>query len=133
MNAGRILRAAGYDSGALRARLAPVDPDDVNVWPASPLFRRFWRTGIEGITYWRFVFVSADVMREDPDRLARLVIHELVHVRQFVTRGYLGFVWSYAREYVSGRLSGLSPHEAYRAISHEREARETTALTERFI
>lgn len=131
MNAGRILRAAGYDSDALKVRLAPVDPDTVNVWPASPLFRRFWRKGIEGVTYWKFVFVDAEVMRGDPQRLARLVIHELVHVRQYMSRGYLSFVVSYAMEYLRGRLSGMSPHEAYRAISHEREAREMTAQTER--
>ena len=131
MNAGRILRAAGYDSDALKVRLAPVDPDTVNVWPASSLFRRFWRKGIEGVTYWKFVFVDAEVMRGDPQRLARLVIHELVHVRQYMSRGYLSFVVSYAMEYLRGRLSGMSPHEAYRAISHEREAREMTAQTER--
>ncbi len=70
-------------------------------------------------------------MRGDPQRLARLVIHELVHVRQYMSRGYLSFVVSYAMEYLRGRLSGMSPHEAYRAISHEREAREMTAQTER--
>lgn len=133
MNAGRILRAAGYDSDALKIRLAPVDPDTVNVWPASSLFSRFWRKGVEGVTYWKFVFVDAEVMRGDPQRLARLVIHELVHVRQYMSRGYLSFVVSYAMEYLRGRLSGMSPHEAYRAISHEREAREMTAQTERLM
>lgn len=133
MNAGRILREAGYDTDALRRRLAPVNPDEVNVWPASPLFRRFWRKGIQGVTYWKFVFVDAEVMRGDPQRLARLVIHELVHVRQYLSKGYLPFVFSYGKEYVKGRLSGLSPHEAYRAISHEREAREMTAETDRIM
>ncbi len=133
MNAGRLLRAAGYDTDALRTRLAPVDPDEINVWPASPLFRRFWRKGIEGVTYWKFIFVDVDVMSGDPQRLARLVIHELVHVRQYVSKGYLSFVLSYAREYLKGRLSGLSPYEAYRDISHEREAREMTAETERLM
>jgi hypothetical protein len=127
VNAGRLLRDAGYDTDALRSRIAPVNPDTINIWPASPLFRLFWRKGIEGVTYWRYVVVDADVLRGDRERLSRLVIHELVHVRQFSTVGYLPFVFSYVREYLSGRLRGLSGYDAYRAISFEREARELTA------
>jgi hypothetical protein len=131
VNAGRLLREAGYDTDALRVRIAPVNPARINVWPASPLFRLFWRKGIEGVTYWKYVIVDADVMRGDRNRLARLVIHELVHVRQFTTVGYLPFVFTYVKEYLSGRLRGLSGYEAYRAISFEREARELTARTVR--
>lgn len=129
MNAGRILRQAGFDTEALRVRIAPVDPDDINVWPASRVFRRFWRSGIRGVTHWRFVFVDPDLMRGDPERLARLVIHELVHVRQYVAAGYLRFVTSYLREYWLGRIGGKSPRQAYLDISMEREARELTSLT----
>jgi hypothetical protein len=127
VNAGRLLRDAGYDTAALRSRIAPVNPDTINIWPASPLFRLFWRKGIEGVTYWRYVIVDADVLRGDRNRLARLVIHELVHVHQFSTVGYLPFVFSYVRQYLFGRLRGLSGYDAYRAISFEREARELTA------
>jgi hypothetical protein len=126
VNAGRLLRDAGYDTDALRSWIAPVNPDTINIWPASPLFRIFWRKGIEGVTYWRYVIVDADVLRGDRDRLSRLVIHELVHVRQFSTIGYLPFVFSYVGEYLSGRLRGLSGYDAYRGISFEREARELT-------
>jgi hypothetical protein len=129
VNAGRLLRETGYDTDALRVRIAPVDPDVINVWPASPLFRRFWRDGIRGVTYGKLVFVAPELMRGDPDRLARLVVHELIHVRQFVAAGYLGFVSSYLKEYWQGRLGGKSPHDAYRDISLEREAREMTERT----
>lgn len=129
MNAGRILRKAGYDKEALRVRIAPVDPDHINVWPASRLFRSFWRSGISGVTHWRLVFVDPDVMRGDPERLARLIIHELVHVRQYLAAGYLRFVTSYLREYWLGRIGGKSPRQAYLDISLEREARELTSLT----
>jgi hypothetical protein len=133
VNAGRLLRETGYDTDALRLRIAPVNPDTINVWPASPVFRLFWRRGIEGVTYWKYVFVDAEVLRGDRERLARLVIHELVHVRQYLAMGYVPFVVSYVKEYLSGRLGGLSGYEAYRAISFEREARELTALTVRLI
>jgi hypothetical protein len=129
VNAGRILRKVGYDTDALRVRIAPVDPDRINIWPASRVFRRFWRPGISGVTHGKFVFVDPEVMRGDPKRLGRLVVHELIHVRQYKAAGYLRFVTSYLKEYWIGRLGGKSPHDAYLDISLEREARELTAQT----
>lgn len=129
MNAGRLLRSTGYDSEALRTRIAPVDPDRINIWPASRVFRRMWRHGVRGVTSGSFVFVDVEMIRGDPDQLARLVIHELVHVRQFRAAGFRRFVYTYLKEYWTGRLAGKSPHQAYRDIPHEREARELTART----
>jgi hypothetical protein len=131
VNAGRILREAGYDTDALRVRIAPVDPGGINVWPASRHLRRLWRHGIRGVTHGRFVLVDPEVMRGDRDRLARLVVHELIHVRQYQAAGYLRFVLSYLKEYWLGRLGGKSAQQAYRDISHEREARELTERTVR--
>lgn len=79
------------------------------------------------MTVGNLVFVDSDTMRGDRDRLARLVIHELVHVRQYRAAGYLRFVLSYSKEYWIGRLGGKSHQDAYRDISHEREARAMTA------
>ncbi len=133
MNAGRILRGAGYDTDALRVRIAPVDPDGINVWPASRLFRALWRRGIRGVTQGRFVFVDPELLRGDRERLARLVIHELIHVRQYRAAGYVRFVISYLGEYWTGRLGGKTRREAYKDISFEREARELTERTIRSI
>lgn len=127
MNAGRILLRAGYDLEVLRSHLAPVDPERVNVLPASILMRSLWRKGIQGQTHGRLVFVDPGVLHGEPDRLARLVIHELVHVRQYKAAGYLRFTLSYIREYVKGRLSGKTARQAYLDISAEREARAVTA------
>jgi hypothetical protein len=129
MNAGRILREAGYDTDALRLRIAPVNPDRINVWPASKLLMSLWRPGIEGQTHGKMIFVDPEVMNGDRRRLARLVIHELIHVRQYATTGYLRFTASYLTEYLMGRLDGKSPRQSYLSISHEREARELTART----
>lgn len=127
MNAGRLLRETGYDGDVLNERIAPIDPHRVNVWPASALVRRFWRTGIKGVTQWRWVLVDPETMRGDPDRLARLVIHELVHLRQFRERGLLMFMIRYMYQYWAGRLRGASSRQAYLDIDVENEARETTA------
>ncbi len=129
MNAGRLLRETGYDSETLRAWIAPVDPDDINVWPASPLFRRLWHPGVSGVTHWKMVFVDPELLRGDRRRLARLVIHELVHVRQFVRAGYARFLIGYLREYLTGRFSGKDRRQAYLDVAAEVEARDIAART----
>jgi hypothetical protein len=127
VNAGRILREAGYDTDALRIRISPVDPDNVNIWPASRLLRRFWRPGITGITLWKWVLVDPKMIRGDREGLARLVIHELIHLRQLGDDGYIVFTARYVWEYLEGRLRGKDARQAYLDISAEIEARELTA------
>jgi hypothetical protein len=127
LNAGRLLRETGLDSEDLRELIAPVEPGSVNVWPASRWIRSLWRPGIKGVTHWKWILVDPDYLRSDPDRLARLVVHELVHVRQYVEGGYLRFMSRYLSDYWRGRISGKSPHEAYLGIRAEVEAREVTA------
>jgi hypothetical protein len=51
-----------------------------------------------------------------------LLQHELIHVRQVRSNGWLRFYAQYLREYFSLRLSGSSGEEAYRNISFEKEA-----------
>jgi hypothetical protein len=123
VNAGRVLRRAGYDTPELRHELAPIDPDLVNLWPASALMRRFWRPGFEGVTIGGLVFIDPAVLHGDPVRLARLTIHELVHVRQFAESGYLPFMARYLAQYGRGRLDGKDKRAAYLAVEAEAEAR----------
>ena len=126
MNAGRILRKVGFDNDELRAAVAPVDPDYVNVWPASRLMMKLWRKGISGVTIRSWVFVDPELLRGDPIRLGRLVIHELVHVRQFEESGYVPFSLRYLYEYIRGVLGGKGLRQAYLDISAEQEARAVT-------
>lgn len=133
MNAGRLLREFGYDTDAFRVRIAPVNPDHINIWPAAAPFRRLWREGIRGVTHGKFVFVDPALMKGDRDRLARLVIHELVHVRQYLATGYLRYVLLYLKDYWTGRVGGKDPRQAYLDIAYEREAREVTERTVRAI
>jgi len=126
VNAGRLLRETGYDITTLRTEIDPVDPDRVNLWPAGGLLRRLWRPGIRAVTLWKWVLVDPETIDGDREQLARLTIHEMVHLRQFALLGYLRFTFRYLKEYLSSRLSGLDHRAAYLDISAEREAREVT-------
>ena len=127
MNAGRILRNADLDTLELRRELAPIDPDTIKVLPASRWLRSLWKPGIRGVTQGRWVFIDPDMFNTTPERLAKLVIHELVHVRQFADRGYVPFMARYVFENVRGRLSGKTARQAYLDITAEREAREVAS------
>lgn len=109
-------------------RLPPVH---VYAGRASRLFTRTF--GILAITFGRRVFVSARVVRRDElGRLtlpAALLAHEAMHVLQYAEAGFLGFLFSYLREYWRGLRAqpgwGRAARQAaYFAIKHEREAYE---------
>jgi hypothetical protein len=55
---------------------------------------------------------------------AKLLDHEMVHVRQWAELGVPRFLWQYLTAYGKGRMKGLSHQEAYLAIPLEVEARE---------
>lgn len=75
--------------------------------------------GVIGITIGRRIFLVANI---HTDRIERLLLHELEHVRQVNRLGLLKFYSLYLREYVANRRDGMSAAEAYVQISFEREA-----------
>ena len=78
--------------------------------------RPFLHRGTIAITFGRRIYVA------DGHATDALLRHELVHVSQAGELGLLRFVWRYVAEYVRNRRRGMSPHDAYRAISFEAEA-----------
>ena len=60
---------------------------------------------------------------------ARLLAHELTHVRQYRRYGMAAFLGRYVGEYLRGRFSGSSHVEAYRRISFEREAEDAARIS----
>ena len=70
------------------------------------------------------IYVRSSVLERDPATLGLLIVHELVHVRQWAQLGIFRFLWSYLAGYLRGRLTGLSHMAAYRAIPLEVDARE---------
>ncbi len=51
-----------------------------------------------------------------------LIGHEVLHAQQYQELGNFRFRVRYLREYLGGRLGGLSPDEAYEKISLEQDA-----------
>jgi hypothetical protein len=96
-----------------------------------------WLTGslqILAITFGRRIIVASKVVkRDEKGRLtvpAGLIAHEATHVIQYSQAGFVGFLFSYLREYwraLREQRQGLSKaarNAAYFAIKHEREAYE---------
>jgi len=83
-------------------------------WLRLLLFR-----DVVAFTFGRRIWLSATVSEQ---KVAPLLRHELVHVRQYAELGVLRFLWRYLAEYVRLRRSGLSSSAAYAALSFEREA-----------
>jgi hypothetical protein len=89
---------------------------------------------ILAITFGRRIFVAAKtIQRDDDGRLvvsARLIAHEAVHVVQYQQAGFVGFLFSYVREYwrvLREQQQGWSRAArlaAYFAIKQECEAYE---------
>ena len=73
--------------------------------------------GADGMTIGRFVMVRKG--HEDSDYL---IAHELVHVRQYRERGFLGFLRRYLGRYLVLRLDGWGHDAAYRRLPEEIEA-----------
>jgi hypothetical protein len=70
------------------------------------------------------VLVRPDLLRRPAQELGRLVVHELVHTRQWADYGAFGFLRRYLSRYLSGLVRGRRHQVAYRSNPYEVEARE---------
>ncbi len=120
--AGSLLRAAGVDIADVRRRLPGVEPYEVAVRPAPPAVRGVWGRSTAAMAMAGVIWVRPDLLA--PGRLPPgLLVHELVHIRQWRRMGRVRFLRRYLGAYAAGRLRGLSHQEAYMSIPQEDEAR----------
>ncbi len=101
----------------------PVDPDRVTVRSAPPFLTRTWARGTGAITLMHWVFVHPDILGSPGPDLGRLVVHELVHVRQWADYGLVRFLRRYLGGYFAGRRRGIGHRMAYWSNPLEAEAR----------
>ena len=77
--------------------------------------------GYRGMTLSRLVLLTTDFDTADA---SQLVAHELVHVRQYIQYGKLGFARRYLGEFFTTLTQTRHWMTAYRSISLEKEAYE---------
>jgi hypothetical protein len=128
VNAGQLLRAGGIDSLRVRLLIHPVEPDSVRIRPAPRLLQRVWGREIRAMTLRKTILLDPVLLTAAQDRAGILLVHELVHVRQWHDLGVARFLWRYLTAYVRGRFDGLGHRGAYLGIPLEVEARESAAL-----
>lgn len=117
-----LLRSGGLDPGEVAARLGLESVDSIPVRPAPRWMVALWRGPVAGMTLPGAIYLRPDVLTGDPRRRAALVVHELVHARQWRELGRAGFLRRYVAGYLRGRRAGLAHDAAYRAIPLEQEA-----------
>lgn len=120
MALGPLLDRAGLDASTVSRLVGAFDLGGVDVRPAPTWMRRLWRGPVAAMTLGRRVFLASDDLPAEV--LRRLLIHELVHVRQWQQAGAVRFLRRYLGDYIRSRLRGLGHESAYRGIRYETEA-----------
>ncbi|HXF70651.1 MAG TPA: DUF4157 domain-containing protein [Thermoflexus sp.] len=109
------------DADLERARL------HVGTWLSRIILRMMPdpRPGVDpaAVTLGRHIFIDPAYWPLDRLPGFLLLVHELVHVRQWRERGVLGFLWAYLREYFTNP-------QRYEGVHLEREAAEVAAAVE---
>lgn len=85
--------------------------------------RKLWVGSVGAMTLGRRVYVHPTLLAGDRRRLANVIVHELVHVRQWSALGGPAFLRLYLSGYLGNRLRGESHSESYSRIPFEVEAR----------
>lgn len=123
MRVGPLLDGAGLQTPIVLAMTGLTGVDRVDVRPAPRWLRRLWIGDTAAMTFVSRVWMSQELLDGDPVRLGRLLVHELVHVRQYGQIGVVRFLGLYLFDYVRARIRGRSHRDAYRSIRYEAEAR----------
>lgn len=103
--------------------LGLVQPEKVRVHKAPRLLTFVWGRNTAAMTLGSHILIDSSLLERPGERLAALVAHELIHVRQWQEKGIVLFLLTYLRQYLLARVRGASHDVAYRAIGMEVEAR----------
>ena len=131
--AADALAATGVDRDRLARVLTRVDPAQVAVREAPRWFRALWARGIVAVAMPWAVYLTPAMMDRyeaaaEPDRLGRLMVHELAHIEQFRRIGAFRHITQYVFDYLRGRLQRKGHWGAYSSVRLEIEARGVAAL-----
>ena len=108
-------------------RIQPITPETVTVMSAPQFMRKLWAKETGAMTIGKHIFVDPAVLERGGRELTALLMHEMVHSRQWQEWGPRRFLTAYIRQYLLARIAGASHREAYLAIEAEVEAREISS------
>ena len=133
VTAADVLSRVGLDASSLATVMPRVDPNEVKIVLAPRPLQWVWPKGIVAMTMPWAIYVHPDIWDRfttgaDPDRDARLLVHELMHVEQVKRRGPVRHSIAYVLDYLRGRRHGLGHWGAYKAVRFEEEARAAARL-----
>jgi hypothetical protein len=107
-----------------------VTPESVDVRPAPALLRRVWGKEIRAMTLGSRIYLDPSLLGQLSRAGGVLLVHELIHTRQWREFGLFGFLRRYLGDYLKGRLDGKGHRRAYLDVRFEVEARQIAALIE---
>lgn len=110
------------NSAALQITLDPIRPENAAVRVLPRCLAAIWPTWVDAMTTPWGIYLRRAPELWEPDSLERLLVHEMVHLRQWKTLGIVGFLRVYMSDYLRGRIRLLGHRAAYRSISLEAEA-----------
>ncbi|MEX2654024.1 MAG: DUF4157 domain-containing protein [Acidimicrobiia bacterium] len=122
MRVGPLITGAGFEISAIRDLTGLVDFDRVDIRPAPDWMLRVWRGPVAAMTVMNRIFVHPRWLSGDEPNFGPLLVHELVHVRQWTEAGPVRFIVRYVNDYLRARLSGCDHDTSYRRIRYEVEA-----------
>ncbi len=120
--AEHLLEASGVAARSVRSLLPEVDAAMTPVHALPRWARRLLPRGVAAVALPGRIIVRDAALGSRGRDLARLLVHELVHVEQWRRHGPVRFLARYVGSYLGGRWRGLSHDAAYRSIPLEREA-----------
>lgn len=127
------LAVTGIDQAWLARVMTRIDPHRITVKEAPAWFMRLWADGIVAVAMpWAIYFTPGMMDRyesgDEPQRLGRLLVHELAHVEQVKRLGVMRHVAQYLADYLRGRFARRSHWDSYRSVRLEVEARSVARL-----
>lgn len=120
-----VLNACGVTPEKACSVTGLDDLDAVQIRLAPKWMRRLWQGPIAAMALPWAIYVDPGHLRSADT--APLILHELVHVRQWKRLGTWRFLRIYLTDYARSRLAGMNHHHAYLAIRLEKEARVAVA------
>lgn len=119
--------AAGYDPEVV-AQVAPgVDPAHLLVREARPWFERIYLRTSRALALPHVIYLHSRLYTRPRAEVARLLLHEFIHVSQWRRKGIPRFIAGFLGDYLVGRLRRRGHRAAYSSIRLEVEARMAVA------